>query len=456
MRATVLAVGAAAVVALAAIACLVSNSQGGQNGRAALATSEFSTGFPLWDQYNNSATDPPADINSQDFERTLGASDDQAADDFVFIYPFNNCITGVRVLGDATMGAVPVKIGQWKTLLKYLPRLSKNIRRAMKGAKKETKPLWNLGYGWSRVARNPQVLKLFASAIVSAALFIGAVSVVHLLISLIRKRRTRVFISFQHEREPIADMLANEMTKCGIRAEKLPFKENPDSDMLLLQVRQQIRDCDIFVCVPGNRPSFVESEVLAASVVYKPIVFVLIEAEAPQLPNTAMKGYPVFALERLQRFHRKGFRILASFCSYLAADWRSTIRVYGAVFNHLLASTGLVFAVFLTSTGISTVFMGSSRAPDVAAPPVGFLPTAVSNPVFLASFVSPLILFLIPYSLFFMTRWKKRAQIRNMTCGQKFKDSSIPRTLSSSLTRAHLLKILYRGDIVAHHESAQA
>jgi hypothetical protein len=329
----------------------------------------------------------------------------------------------------------------------------------MKGAKKEAGSLMKFRYYWyywSRVARNPQVLKLFASAIGSAALLIGAVCAVHLLISLIRKRRTRVFISFQHEREPIADTLANEMTKCGIRAEKLPFKENPERELLILQVMQQIRDCDICVCVPGNRPSFVEGEVLALSVARKPIVFVLIEADAPHLPNTALEGYPVFSWERLQRLRRAGFRILASFCSYLAADWRSTIRVYGVVFNHLLASTMLVFAVYLTSTLILTEVMGSSRGPDVAVPPVGFLSTSVSNPVFLCIFVSPLILFLIFYGLFFITQWVKRAQIRNMTRGQKFRDSFLPKTLSSSLTRGHLLKIVYRGDVVAHHESAQA
>ena len=355
----------------------------------------------------------------------------------------------------APMGADAVNIDELKNL-RYLGRIARNVRRAMKGEKKDEWPLmksWNSWYMWSRVARHPQVLILFTSAIVSDALLIGAVCAVHLLISLIRKRRTRVFISFHHEREPIADMLANEMTKGGIRAEKHPFVKSPDHDVLLVQLRQGIRDCDIFVCVPGNRPSFVEGEVLAASTLYKPIVFVLIEADTPHLPNTALKGYPVFALERLQR---KGFRILASFCSYLAADWRSTVRVYGAVFNHLWASAGLVVAVFLTSTVILTGVTSSSRGPDVAIPPLGLLPNAVSIPVFLASFVSPLILFLIFYGLFFITRWVKRAQIRNMTCGQKFRDSFIPRTLSSSLTRAHLLKILYRGDIVAHHESLQA
>jgi hypothetical protein len=361
----------------------------------------------------------------------------------------------------ATKGADVVNISELKNL-RNLGRIFREVRAA-KGAEKEAgflrtfRSLWTFAYYWSRFARNPSVLILFASAIVSDALLIGTVCAVHLLISLIRKPRTRVFVSFQHEREPIAEMLASEMTKFGIRAEKLPFVESPDHDTLVYQVSRGIRDCDVFVCVPGKRPSFVDNEVGVALGAKKPMLFVLIEADAPHLPNFAMKGYPVFALERLQRLHRAGFRILASFCSYLAADWRSTVRVYGAVFNHLLAFSGIVFAVFLTSTVILTGFItGSSRRPDVAVPPVEFLPTAVYNLVFLACFVSPLILFLIFYGLFFITRWVKRAQIRNMTCGQKFRDSFIPKTLGYSLTRAHLRKILYRGDIVAHHELPQA
>jgi hypothetical protein len=366
----------------------------------------------------------------------------------------------VRVVA-APMGADAVTIGDLKKL-RYLGPVFRNISKVMKRAKMKAGSLtkfntWlQLVRTWSQLARNPQVLKLFGSAIVSAALLIGAVCAVHLLISLLRKPRTRVFISFEHEREPIADMLANEMTKAGMSAEKHPFVKSPGHNILLRKLRQGIRDCDIFVCVPGIRPSFVDSEVFLASGLHKPIVFVLIEAEAPHVPNTALYGYPVFSWERLQRLRRAGFRVLASFCSYLAADWRSTVRVYGAVFNHLFASTVLVLAVYLISTLILTEVMRSSRGPHVAVPPVGFFSTSVSNPVFLCICVSPLILFLIFYGSFFITRWRKRAQIKKMISDQKFRDSSLPKTLSSSLTRAHLDKILYRGDIVAHHESLQA
>jgi hypothetical protein len=64
-------------------------------------------GFALWDQYNSPATEPPINIGSQDFEPASDELDDQAADDFVFTYPYNNCITGVRVMGEFSPGGGP-------------------------------------------------------------------------------------------------------------------------------------------------------------------------------------------------------------------------------------------------------------------------------------------------------------------------------------------------------------
>lgn len=105
-----LAVGAAAVIALGAIACLVFNSQGSQDGRAARPGSDVLTGFPLWDQYDNPATEPPINIGSQDFEQAFDTLDDQAADDFVLPDPrpgINIFITGVRVMGEYSDGGGP-------------------------------------------------------------------------------------------------------------------------------------------------------------------------------------------------------------------------------------------------------------------------------------------------------------------------------------------------------------
>src|SRR5947208_1266611 len=71
---------------------------------------EFPTGGPLWDQYNNPATEPPLGIGSQKFEPAMAAFDDQAADDFVVTVPSPPIflyVTGVRVMGEYSAGGGP-------------------------------------------------------------------------------------------------------------------------------------------------------------------------------------------------------------------------------------------------------------------------------------------------------------------------------------------------------------
>jgi hypothetical protein len=68
---------------------------------------EIPTDGVLYNQYDNPATKPPLGIGSQEFEPAMAAFNDQAADDFVFTYPFNNVITGVRVMGEYSEGGGP-------------------------------------------------------------------------------------------------------------------------------------------------------------------------------------------------------------------------------------------------------------------------------------------------------------------------------------------------------------
>ncbi len=79
----------------------------GDSGRDTLAIPKLPLGFALWDQYDSPATEPPINIGSQNFELAFNALNDQAADDFVFTYPFNNCITAVRVMGEYSEGGGP-------------------------------------------------------------------------------------------------------------------------------------------------------------------------------------------------------------------------------------------------------------------------------------------------------------------------------------------------------------
>lgn len=82
------------------------------NGPVAIALPipTFPTGFILWDQYNNPATEPPVNIGSQEFEPAMAVFNDQAADDFVLPTPpfeINTFITRVRVMGEYSEGGGP-------------------------------------------------------------------------------------------------------------------------------------------------------------------------------------------------------------------------------------------------------------------------------------------------------------------------------------------------------------
>jgi len=65
-------------------------------------------GLTLYDQYNNAATQPPLGIGSQQFEPTMAAFNDQAADDFVLgpdvLY---YVILTVNVMGEYSAGGGP-------------------------------------------------------------------------------------------------------------------------------------------------------------------------------------------------------------------------------------------------------------------------------------------------------------------------------------------------------------
>jgi len=286
----------------------------------------------------------------------------------------------------------------------------------------------------------------FVLALVIAAAIVGVVLAAHLVIG---RRRARVFISFQHERESVADVLASEMETSGIGCTKLPFVENPDHDALLDQVRQAIRHCDVFVCVPGNRPSFVENEVSMAFGLEKPLLFVVVEADTPRLPNTAKKGYPVFTLERLER---AGFGPFLHFCSYLAADWKSTVRLYASALRNMGKCISFILPIYIVTLFVMFGVSALVEAPRSPKPPGQSDMMALSWVMFswVASFV---VLFLLFYTVFFASRRLLRARIRRAISTKKFSESFLPQTLDDSLRRVDLLAVLYRGDLLAEHEA---
>ncbi len=153
----------------------------------------------------------------------------------------------------------------------------------------------------------------------SVFLVVVAITVVSLAVP---AHRVRVFISFQHGREDSAAQLEQALTRAGLVARRIPFRDDWKHDELLHSIQDELRRCDAMVCLPGANPSFVENEVLVASTLRKFIVFVVGEHE-PRLPNTAFYGYPVFRLERVAR---RGWTAVAELILLVAGHWRASIR----------------------------------------------------------------------------------------------------------------------------------
>jgi hypothetical protein len=127
------------------------------------------------------------------------------------------------------------------------------------------------------------------------------------------RRNLKVFISFNRIREGIAQSLQRDLEQGGARVIRLPFQESAGHQDIVVKAIEGIRNCDSFVCLPGIDNSFVESEVFAAGVNYKPVVFLISESSG-SLPNTADKRYPVF---RLETTILNQFKPLIDFISYV-------------------------------------------------------------------------------------------------------------------------------------------
>jgi hypothetical protein len=89
-------------------------------------------------------------------------------------------------------------------------------------------------------------------------------------------KKPRVFISYPREHFDTAKQIASALAKLGI----IPLYEAPASqahDALLANLRSKLRGCDVLILVAPFRDSFADAEVLAASVMAKPIIILSIE-----------------------------------------------------------------------------------------------------------------------------------------------------------------------------------
>jgi hypothetical protein len=171
--------------------------------------------------------------------------------------------------------------------------------------------------------------KMASLAAVSAILLvIGtsalAIATIILHAHLLRRRHPIVFISYKHAKMGhLLPDIATAFERGGLVASFVPFKPKADRDEIIDEVEDRIRQCDVVVCLPGDEPSWVESEVASAGAQRKPLILVL-PRENNGAPDSASRQYPALILELLAA---RDYAPLVDFIGYVHGNARWTWRL---------------------------------------------------------------------------------------------------------------------------------
>jgi hypothetical protein len=297
----------------------------------------------------------------------------------------------------------------------------------------------------------PEVLFAFGIAVGASLAVVGLVMGADVLATAIRRGRARVFISYEHGHDHIVADIVRRMTNARLRVERLPYVDAPDHDDLLEDITLRIQRCDVFLCLPGPNPSFVESEVFMARGAQKPLLFVAADPNSPTIPNTAKKGYPVFDLMRL---NAAGIQVLAAFCSYVAGDWRAKLRMYGTLRRYYGKCAGILLGLY--ASAIITMAVLPRQAHPHPSSVWGWLSWFFSGRDTLIFFGISLAFVAIPYSIFCFIRFAFQRRLRAALSHQTFENGLLRDVLDTSLEGQDIVSILCPAKPVAHHELPEA
>jgi TIR domain len=185
----------------------------------------------------------------------------------------------------------------------YLSQLPSGIDRAMR-------PVYHFGE--------------FLSIGVTAA--IGFVLIGAIITS--RWSKPRIFVSYHLEDSDDAAIIARFLSaeECTVYVDP---QDQPLRDELIHRIKENLRAADAIVVLSHRRKSFVDSEVLAAATLEKPVIL-LIKSTDDFLPDTAFSGYPTFSYPRLEK---DDFNFLASYIKCILKHWSWRIQLIRSAFS---------------------------------------------------------------------------------------------------------------------------
>jgi len=162
-----------------------------------------------------------------------------------------------------------------------------------------------------------------------------------------RWRKIRIFLSYQHEHLALVKSLHGSLQNRWITPNFIPF-EPAEHDTIIQKVQRYIKQADLILIAPGSYRSFVDAEIMGASIISKPIVFLKV-IDNQTTPDTSFKGYPVFNLQKLESYK---FEPLQRFVLYVCNSSKDVTRNFARTLEAFKKEAGNIFMVFFVLSTI--------------------------------------------------------------------------------------------------------
>jgi hypothetical protein len=287
----------------------------------------------------------------------------------------------------------------------------------------------------TQVKLDLQTLWLAAKIALASIAAVSAASVI--LFFFTRWHRIRVFITFHHSLEERIRIMRDKLHAQGLYCDFIPFDPQALHDNILSRVTTNIRSADLVIAVPGNEPSFIDSEILSATALRKPLLIVSEDVIGRTL-HTAYEGYPRFSLKLLEE---SGYKPLAQFIEYVCNHWSCVLNAIGS-------AMGGFFVVWSGSVGVLIVghfFLGLlSSLVSIFSLEMSFKIKRIETYAIMAIVAVAAVVAIIAFGVSVIEQIKTRRISRQTTLTGKSTYQMLKDTIKSSFIDQKLVKCLLK------------
>lgn len=192
----------------------------------------------------------------------------------------------------------------------------------------------------------------------------GAILAILSILTGMRLRRPRVFISFQHRFEALARAIEADLSP-HLTVLRIPFVEGRDHDDVIAESLDAVRRADAVIAIPGPDASWMANELGLAVGSKKPVI-VIRHLPDQKLSDSLYRGYPVFDWAAVQERGLDGLIRFTTFAAKSVTDlpsyYRRVFAGFGVLFGKLAFAWWIVGVLVKTAVDFIAVWIDLESA----------------------------------------------------------------------------------------------